>query len=256
MTLTTLAGGRPRRTRSSTSATAARPASRVEVVRPPHRRPAGHPDGVGDRGDLAEQLDGGGAAADDQHPAAAEVLGARVVDGVQLLAAEGLDARVVRHERAGPGAGRVDQGRGSCQLRSPARTTSRSPSSVTRSTRTGRDDGQVVLALVRRRTSRARRRWHARHARGPASRAGRRCRARRAIVSESQRCCQAPPGASLASSTRWSIPSRVRWYDEARPAWPAPMTIDSWTRTSAQHPDDPDYARGPRHGGTGVICGA
>ena len=74
----------------------------------PHRLAAGHPDGVGDRRDLAEQLHRARSPADHQDPLAAEVLGARVVDGVQLLAEEGFLTRVVRHERPAPGAGGVD----------------------------------------------------------------------------------------------------------------------------------------------------
>jgi hypothetical protein len=32
----------------------------------------------------------------------------------------------------------------------------------------------------------------------------------------------------------WSIPSRRRWYDADRPAWPAPITTASYTCTVVQ----------------------
>ena len=125
---------------------------------------------------------------------------------VQLLAAERRDPRVVRDERRVqvPVAFTSVRVR---QVRPPACTTSRSPSLVTLSTRTGRSTGSSCAARSRR-TSRAPRRWPA-----PLPAGGRRsgrsatpCTS--SMVSESQRCCQAPPGASLASSTTWSTPGR------------------------------------------------
>ena len=200
MTLTTLAGGRPRRTRSSTSATAARPTSGVKSSRAPHRLPPGHPHGLGDRRDLAEELDGGRSAADDDGAPAPEVVTARVVDGVQLLAGERLDAGVVRHERRPPGAGRVDErpGRPACgrRLRSDQQAVlvvDTGPPGPA-----GRPACRVALVV-------------AKYA-GTASLAGRRtpggsasgraaipCTSR--MLRESQRCCQAPPGDGSASST-------------------------------------------------------
>src|SRR3954464_14339589 len=54
------------------------------------------------------------------------------------------------------------------------------------------------------------------------------------MVSESQRCCQAPPGASSASRTTWESPRRFRWYEADRPAWPAPMTTESRISTAVE----------------------
>ena len=71
MTLTTLPGGSPARTRSSTRATAARPASSVKSSRQTGGRRVTHV--VRRPGDLGEQLDGGRAAADDEHVQAGEL---------------------------------------------------------------------------------------------------------------------------------------------------------------------------------------
>src|SRR5665648_1168872 len=52
------------------------------------------------------------------------------------------------------------------------------------------------------------------------------CACRR--VSASHRCCQAPPGAGPSSSTtKSSMPARLRWYAAVSPAWPAPTTTTS-----------------------------
>ena len=82
---------------------------RSSKVGAPHRRAPGHPEGVGDGGELAEELHGRRPAPDHEHPLGAQVLDARVVVGMELLPAEGGDARVVRDEGAGPRAGGVDQ---------------------------------------------------------------------------------------------------------------------------------------------------
>ena len=113
VTPTTLPGGRPARTASSTRATAARPSSGPNSSSLNVGRAAGHPGGGGrDGGDLAEQLHGRGAAADHHHAPAGELGRPPVVGGVQLPSPEGRPAGVVRPERPGPGAGGVDQSRG------------------------------------------------------------------------------------------------------------------------------------------------
>ena len=48
----------------------------------------------------------------------------------------------------------------------------------------------------------------------------------------------------------WSIPSRRRWYDADRPAWPAPITTASYTCTVVQQRTGPGYAA-PRTGRVG-----
>ncbi len=40
----------------------------------------------------------------------------------------------------------------------------------------------------------------------------------------------------------WSIPSRHRWYDAERPAWPAPSTTASYTCTVVQQRTGTRYA--------------
>src|SRR5690606_11433912 len=50
------------------------------------------------------------AAPDDQYPLSEEVLGPRIVNGVQVLAQECLHPWVVRQERLGPGTGGVHYG--------------------------------------------------------------------------------------------------------------------------------------------------
>ena len=57
-------------------------------------------------------MDGGGAAPHDEHAHAAEVLAARVGDGVPLLPGEVALARVGRDEGVGPRPRRVDEGAG------------------------------------------------------------------------------------------------------------------------------------------------
>jgi hypothetical protein len=48
----------------------------------------------------------------------------------------------------------------------------------------------------------------------------------------------------------WSIPSRRRWYDADRPAWPAPITTASYTCTVVQQRTGTGYAA-PRTGRVG-----
>jgi hypothetical protein len=40
----------------------------------------------------------------------------------------------------------------------------------------------------------------------------------------------------------WSIPSRRRWYDADRPAWPAPITTVSYACTVVQQRTGTEYA--------------
>jgi hypothetical protein len=40
----------------------------------------------------------------------------------------------------------------------------------------------------------------------------------------------------------WSIPSRRRWYDADRPAWPTPITTASYTCTVVQQRTGTGYA--------------
>ena len=149
MTPTTLRGGSPRARRSSTSATAARPASSSNG---PSRKTGGRRVTqvvAGDRRDLAEQLRRRGAAADHDHALPGELLAPAVVDGVQLPAAEHLLARVARAERAGPGAGGVDQRARRPVAARRSRTRNRpSPVRDTAVTRTGPVDRQVEAPLV------------------------------------------------------------------------------------------------------------
>lgn len=80
----------------------------VEVARAPHRLTPGDPDRVGQRADRTEELDCGRASSHDQHLLVAEMLGSGVLHCMQLLADEGLGARVVGDERVTPRAGGVD----------------------------------------------------------------------------------------------------------------------------------------------------
>ena len=55
------------------------------------------------------------------------------------------------------------------------------------------------------------------------------------MVSESQRCCQAPPGAVVGVEHDVAMPRRCRWYDADSPAWPAPITTESRISTTESH---------------------
>src|SRR5699024_9016503 len=59
-----------------------------EGLVPEHGLAAGVPEGLPDLGDLEEVVEGADPAADDPDPCTGEVLGAGVVDGVQLASAE------------------------------------------------------------------------------------------------------------------------------------------------------------------------
>ena len=216
VTLTTLAGGSPRRTRSATAATAAAGLP-VEVVAAPHRGTLSDPRRVGHRRELAEELHRRGAAADDSTrlPTSSRAPGSRRCAAARR-----------RRPRCPGSAGRTggttsrSRSRASCvvQLRSPRVTTSSSPSLVTRSTRTGRTTaGSCSLSYAENQS--------AGHVgaigRGP----GRGCAGRSATPWTSSiegvpAVLPAPPGRSAASRTTWST-SRCRWYDErGRPGLP------------------------------------
>ena len=109
VTLTTLAGGRPARTALSTSATAARPRSGLNMS---SLKIGGlRVTQVVLAATLATSISS--CTADVPPPTTTtrltgELRGTPVVDGVQLAAGERFLARVVREERVSPGAGRVD----------------------------------------------------------------------------------------------------------------------------------------------------
>ena len=108
MTLTTLAGGRPRRTRSSTSATAARPTSGVKSS----VRQTGSRRVTQSVSAATGAISPSSCTADAPPPTTTtrrprNAAWSRVVVGVQLAAAERLRARVRRHERPRPRPGRV-----------------------------------------------------------------------------------------------------------------------------------------------------
>src|SRR5699024_10359796 len=83
-----------------------------EGLVPEHGLAAGVPEGLPDLGDLEEVVEGADPAADDPDPCTGEVLGAGVVDGVQLASAEFRSTGVGGHERPSPGAGGVQHGTG------------------------------------------------------------------------------------------------------------------------------------------------
>ncbi len=91
VTAITLPGGSPWRTRASTPAIAAVRAGRSKSSSTQSRFAPGHPDRVGDVGDLVEQLHRGDARADDDHPLPGELVGRHVVGDMQLATAEPFD---------------------------------------------------------------------------------------------------------------------------------------------------------------------
>ena len=178
----------------------------VDVVGEEPRRPRGDPEGVGDRGDLGQDLRRGVPATDDGDPLAGELLGVAVADGVQLTAGELAGARVASARTAGP------------RSRSPRRPPARIPRAPRRrraAVRAGRRrrgaparpgagaDGQVV-AVARRRSGSPRR----------AGVAGTRAR-RRSTAASSSRAARRTTTARTAAARPTSA---ARPHRAARPA--------------------------------------
>jgi hypothetical protein len=105
VTETTELGGKPRRTRSSTSATAAvlGKGARAEL-----RRPPGNPGRGCDARNLVEQLYRRDAAADHDHVLAGELIGRSVILGMKLPALEPVRAGIFRDVRCLPRASSVE----------------------------------------------------------------------------------------------------------------------------------------------------
>ena len=193
----------------------ARPRVLVERSVAPDRRPAGDPGRLATARDLAEQLHRRAPPPTTTTRWPANSPGPAVVGGVQLPAGERLLARVVRHERAGPGAGRVDHGpcrpvprrsRRRNRPSRPARTAVTRPGGAP-AARTALVVGEVGgHDLGGRRLAVAGGEGHAGQVVQPWDGAAR---------SDGQRCCHAPPGPSPASRTTKPVAGRT-------PAGPAP----------------------------------
>src|SRR5699024_4742772 len=202
----------------------------VHLVGHEQRRTTRHPQGLGDCGDLGEDLRGRVPSSDDHDPSAGEHVRGVVVDGVQLPAGERVLTREVRQIGTLPRASGTDHHRGierACvRVHDPTIILPADAGDADRPMHRQLVAFLVSLEVV-----------HDVVGGGNVSptwagidQPGRGLYwAGENIRSDCQPCCQAPPGCSWSSRMTKSKPARRRKYPAARPAWPPPMTTTSLT---------------------------